>query len=106
MAKNTTGAYRLRVSDAVEVPLRGTMLRLKRVEGEPSVDALAPGSTLRLQAPDGETRTVRVKALSVTGGRPTQEKLDRYGQADVLIAPEEARVDGRAVEIGWFVLGG
>lgn len=105
MAKKTIGAFRFRVSDAVEVPLRGTMLRLKRLEGEPPVAALAPGSTLRLRAPDGQTRSVQVKALSMTGGRPTQERLDRYGQADVLIGPEEARGDGRAVEIGWYVVG-
>ncbi len=106
MAKKTSGAYRFRVSDAVDVPLRGTMLRLKRVEGTPPVAAIEPGATLRLEGPGGETRTATVKALSVTGGRPTQERLDRYGQADVVIAPEEARVDGRAVEIGWFVVGG
>ncbi len=105
MAKKTTGAYRFRVSDAVEVPLRGMMLRLKRVEGTAPLGALEPGATLRLMAPDGVTRTARVKALSVTGGRPTQERLDRYGQADVVIAPEEARVDGRPVEIGWYVVG-
>ena len=106
MAKTkTTGAYRFRVSDAVAVPLRGVMLRLKRVAGNPAVGALAPGSTLRLQAPDGETRTVEVKALSLTGGRPTQDRLDRYGQADVVISPEEARMNGRSVEIGWFVVG-
>ncbi len=105
MAKKTTGAYRFRVSDAVEVPLRGMMLRLKRVDGTAPLGALKPGATLRLMAPDGETRTARVKALSVTGGRPTQERLDRYGQADVVIAPEEARLDGRPVEIGWYVVG-
>ena len=105
MAKKTTGAYRFRVSDAVEVPLRGMMLRLKRLEGRPPVDALEPGSTLRLQGPDGETRTAHVKALSMTGGRTTQDRLDRYGQADVVIAPGDGQADGRPVDIGWFVVG-
>jgi len=106
MAKKTSGGYRFRVSDAVEVPLRGTMLRLKRVAGQPSVDALEPGSVVRLESPGGELRDVAVKDVSVTGGRATQAKLDRYGQLDVIISPEDAAAGGRPVTIGWFVVGG
>ncbi len=106
MARNSSGGYRFRVSDAVEVPLRGTMLRLKRVEGQPSLGALEPGSTVRLQSPEGDTREVSVRGISVTGGRSTQANLDRYGQLDLIIAPEDAAAGGRPVTIGWFLIGG
>lgn len=93
MAKRSTHAYRFRVSDAVPVPLRGTMLRLKLLEGEPDLSALKAGSTIRLEGPGGETRSVEVKGLSVTGGRASQKLLRQYGQLDVLI-PQAAGAAG------------
>ncbi len=105
MTGSPKGSYRFRVSDTMDVPLRGVMLRLKLLEGRPALSRLEPGETIRLVGPDGETRSVAVKALSVTGGRATQKRLERNRQLDVVIAPEEARVGGRPVAIGWFVVG-
>lgn len=105
MADSPNGSFRFRVSDTVDVPLRGVMLRLKLVEGRPALSELEPGETIRLVGPDGETRSAEVKALSVTGGRTTQKRLERNRQLDVVISPEEARGTGRPVEIGWFVVG-
>ncbi len=106
MAKSPNGAYRFRVSDTVDVPLRGVMLRLKLLEGVPALEGLEPGETIRLVSPNGESRSAKVLALSVTGGRATQEQLERNRQLDVVISPEAAREGGRPVEIGWFVIGG
>ncbi len=105
MTDSPNGSFRFRVSDTVDVPLRGVMLRLKLVEGRPALARLEPGETIRLVGPGGETRSAEVKALSVTGGRATQARLERNRQLDVVISPEEARVGGRPVEIGWFVVG-
>ncbi len=105
MADGTKGGYRFRVSDTVNVPLRGVMLRLKLMEGRPVLDRLEPGESIRLVGPDGEVRTAQVKALSVTGGRPTQERLERNRQLDVLISPDVAREGGRPIDIGWYVVG-
>lgn len=104
MAKQSTQRFSFRVSDALPVPLRGTMLRLKLAEGTPMLSALEPGSTIRLEGPGGETRSAEVKALSMTGGRASQGLLEKYGQLDVLIPPPAT--DSRPVQIGWYVVGG
>lgn len=94
--------FTFRVSDVVDVPLRGTMLRLRLAAGSPSMVHLAVGSTLRLRSPAGAERTVRVTAHAVTGGRPTQERLERARELDVVIAEDEA---GEPIEIGWTASG-
>lgn len=104
-ASGTDQGYRFRVSDTVNVPLRGVMLRLKLMEGRPVLDRLEPGQTIRLVAPDGEVRRAQVKALGVTGGRTTQARLERNRQLDVLISPEVAGEGGRPIDIGWYVVG-
>lgn len=98
------GTYRFRVSDVVDVPLRGTVLRLRVVEGTPALADLGPGSTIRLRAPDGAERTVTITAFAVSMGKPSQERLDRYRELDVVISDEEA-VTGGPVEIGWTASG-
>jgi hypothetical protein len=105
MKKTDGGTSRFNVSDALDVPLRGFLLRLRRTEGEPVASDIAPGSQLRLTSPEGTTRTVTILGKSLTGGRNTQERLDRTGQLDVLISSEEAYADGMAVGIGWTAEG-
>lgn len=93
--------YRFRVSDAYFVPLRGWMLRLKLLDGEFAPSMLKPGRTLRLVAPDGEERVVTVKGLATIGGRQDRERVESYGEYDVVIPPEDAVRDDRTVAIGW-----
>lgn len=100
-----SGVYRFRVSDAYRIPLRGYMLRLRLLEGEPGIDALKPGRRLTLRAPDGSKRAVRVLGLSTTFGRPTDEALKTKREIDVVISEADAEGDGRVVGIGWEVLG-
>lgn len=97
------GEFRFRVSDVVEVPLRGIMLRLRLVDGMPSVADLGVGSELLLRGGTGPERRVRIAAHSVTGGRPTQKRLDRTREFDVILAAEDdAAVP---IEIGWMATG-
>jgi hypothetical protein len=96
------GAFTFRVSDVVDVPLRGLMLRLRLVNGTPSMADLTIGSTLRLRSPDGVERDARVIAHAVTGGVPTQQRLDRVRELDVLIDDDSA---AGAIEIGWMASG-
>jgi hypothetical protein len=107
MAKKSRagGAFRFRVSDSLDVPLRGWLLRLRLLDGTPSLKDLAPGSHLRLQSPQGQERVVTILAHAVTGGRSTQERLERIGELDVVIALTDARGDGDGVAIGWIASG-
>jgi len=99
------GAFSFRVSDVVDVPLRGTLLRLKVVEGTPSMDDLGAGSRIRLQSPGGASQDVAIMGHAVTGGVATQERLDRTRELDVVVADRDARIDGEPVEIGWTASG-
>jgi hypothetical protein len=106
MSKNTKaagGEFRFRVSDSVDVPLRGRMLRLRVVEGSPAMADLKPGSALRVSG-SGQQRIVTVVAHAVTSGRATQARLDRVRELDVVIADDAERDDG-PVGIGWYASG-
>jgi hypothetical protein len=97
------GAFSLRVSDVVDVPLRGTMLRLRVAEGQPSMSDLGVGSRLRVRGMGGAEREVRIVAHAVTGGKPTQERLERTGELDVVV--EEVSGSQEPIEIGWMASG-
>jgi hypothetical protein len=103
MAKG--GSYTFRVSDALDVPMRGHMLRLRLVDGAPSMGDLAVGKSLRLKSPDGLTRDIPIVAHSVTSGMPTQKRLDSTRELDVIIDSGLARGDGQPIEIGWVATG-
>lgn len=98
-------SFRFRVSDVVEVPLRGYLLRLRLLEGSPRVSELGPGRHLLLRAPDGTERGVRVLDYSVVGGKATQARLERTRELDIVISRGDALAGGRPIEIGWVVVG-
>jgi hypothetical protein len=103
--RNSGEAFRFRVSDAVEVPLRGYLLRLRLLDGAPNLKELRPGRYLRLRAPDGSERLAKILDYAITGGHPTQARLERTRELDVVIAREDAVRGGRPVAIGWMVVG-
>lgn len=98
------GAFSFRVSDVVDVPLRGTVLRLRVVDGTPSMSDLGAGSSLLLRSPDGAERRVTITGHSLTGGNSTQARLDRVRELDVLVADEDA-AGADPVGIGWMATG-
>ena len=92
-----------RVSDVSEVPLRGFILRLRVLEGEPSMKDLK-GGRLRVTGPDGTSRIIEIRDFAVTAGRSSQKRLDRYKEVDVIISAEDAlgAPDERApIRLGW-----
>jgi hypothetical protein len=93
------------VSDAVAVPLRGYLLRLKLQDGTPALTDIAPGRKLRLRGPAGGERIVHVKDYSATEGVPSQAKLDARRELDIVIAQEDGLVDGQEIQIGWIASG-
>jgi hypothetical protein len=109
MSKNSSktagGAFRFRVSDSLNVPLRGHLLRLKLLEGTPSMKDLAPGKRIHLSGPSGAGRDVGILGHSATGGRATQERLENTKELDLVIRTEDAGDGPERVEIGWHVTG-
>lgn len=95
-------SFELRVSDALEVPLRGQLLRLKVTSGRARTESVAVGKQLVLRSPSGEEREVTIKAHSITGGELNQARLNRTGELDVVVKPSD--VDGTAepIGIGWL----
>ncbi|HEX6307345.1 MAG TPA: hypothetical protein VFZ69_04100 [Longimicrobiales bacterium] len=98
------GAFSFRVSDVVDVPLRGTVLRLRVADGTPSMGDLGAGSRLRLRSPAGTERVVTIVGHAASSGRATQARLDRVRELDVVISDEDATAEG-PVEIGWMAAG-
>ena len=89
----------------MNVPLRGLMLRLRLVGGTASIKDLAVGRRLRVSSPAGEARELRITAHSMTGGKQTQERLDRLGELDVIVAEVDHSAGGGQVDIGWMASG-
>lgn len=96
---SSNGIASFRVSDVVPVPLRGYMLRLRLVDGEPAASALRPGRSLRLVGPDGGDRVVQIRGVAVPSGRARAraDRLSRMREIDVIVAGS----DGEPVRIGW-----
>lgn len=105
MMARQEGEFRFRVSDAVMVPLRGLMLRLRLLEGTPSIKDVGVGRRLRLTSPSGESRELAIVAHSVTGGKQTQKRLDQVRELDVVVAEVDGATGGSPVDIGWVATG-
>jgi hypothetical protein len=48
---------------------------------------------------------VQILAHSVTAGKLTQERLDKIKEIDVIIAEQDAQLDGSTIDIGWTANG-
>ncbi|CAN5635487.1 hypothetical protein BH23GEM9_BH23GEM9_06090 [soil metagenome] len=101
--KNSGDVTVFRVSDVVDVPLRGIMLRLRVIEGTPDLADFGVGEQLVVRSPAGEERRVRIAAHSVTAGKPSQARLDKTRELDVLLAPGPA--GDEPFDIGWTASG-
>jgi hypothetical protein len=104
-AKRRSEGYRFRVSDAMEMPHRGYLLRLRKVDGNPSASDVKVGATLRLAAPDGRSRVITIADHSVTQGKGGQARLDRTGELDIVIGRQDGWIDDAPVGIGWIAVG-
>jgi hypothetical protein len=103
--KKSSGPFQFRVSDAVQVPRRGYLLRLKLQDGEPVLEDLSPGRKLRVRGPHGGDRVIVIKDYSATEGFPSQAKLDARRELDVIIDQTDGLVDGEEIQIGWLASG-
>ena len=104
-AKKSGGSFEFRVSDAVEVPRRGYLLRLKLLNGEPGLGDLAIGKRIRLRSPAGSERLVTIRDYSATQGPASQKRLDQTHELDVVIDSPDAAANGELVDVGWTASG-
>jgi hypothetical protein len=103
---NAGGAFNFRVSDVVDVPLRGTKLRLRLLEGSPSMKDLRVGATLLLRTLSGEEGRVQIVAHPSSVGTATQKRLERSREFDVIVTPAGEKPGVRIpAEIGWTASG-
>ena len=93
----------LKVSDVLDVPLRGQVLRLKVVDQVPAIADIAVGRRLRLRGPAGEEQVVRIVDHSITGGNVTQKRLERVREFDVLIEADDGSKQPVPVNFGYTV---
>ena len=101
--KAETGtAFVFRVSDVVNVPLRGILLRLGVHEGSPSMGDLAVGKELIVRSLSGAERRVPIIAHALVGGNATQERLDTTREIDVIVRDTG---DSDPIGIGWTARG-
>lgn len=96
-------SYRFKVSDSLNIPYRGHLLRLKLASGTAPAKELGVGARLRVSGPRGEAGEVSVLGHAAMGGRLTQARLDRTGELDIVIPAEQASIDGERIDIGWTV---
>lgn len=100
-SSRTSDDFRFRVSDVYEIPRRGHMIRLKLLDGSPSMKDLRPGGSLWLEAPDGRGRPIRIVDIGVSSGRARQDRLERTRELDIVVASADIHADEGRVEIGW-----
>ena len=106
MAKKKSGEpFSFRVSDAVEIPMRGYLLRLKLRDGDPAIGDLAVGNKIKLRSPSGAEKVVAIKDHSVTQGPTSQDRLDRTREFDVVIDSPDAVLGNEVVDVGWMATG-
>ena len=98
-------AFEFRVSDSVAVPMRGYLLRLKLLNGEPGIADLGPGKRIKLRSISGRERVIAIKDNSVTQGPASQSRLDRTREFDIVIDAADGAIDGETVDIGWTAAG-
>jgi hypothetical protein len=99
------GPFTFKVSDSLEVPLRGHLLRLRLSDGTPRMDDLKVGRKLRIVSPSGKERTVTILGHAATGGRATQGRLQTTRELDIVIPSAEAGAYDDRIGIGWRATG-
>ena len=83
-----TGNHAFRVIDAMDVPHRGRVVRLRLKGGQPPSLRDLKGATLRAKSPTGEEETLKVVGFFLPGGRPSDARLSRTGRIDLMVELE------------------
>lgn len=88
-----------RVIDALDAPHGGRIVRLRVLEGHPTVKELK-GATLEARPPgNGDQRLLRVRNFAILGGRPSDRRIAQSKRCDLVI--DDLTPGDDAVDVGW-----
>jgi hypothetical protein len=93
-----------RVIDALDLPYRGRLLRLRLAEGSAPPIRELKKSRILARSSRGQEQLLRVLGFATVGGRPSDRRLARTGRIDLVVDSEDGRVPP-SVSTGWEVLG-
>ncbi|MBI4540759.1 MAG: hypothetical protein HY704_14755 [Gemmatimonadetes bacterium] len=88
-----------RVIDAMDAPLGGRIVRLRVLEGRPTVKSLKGAALKAISPRNGAQRVVRIRDFSIVGGRPSDRRIAESGRCDLLI--EDPAAGEEPIEVGW-----
>jgi hypothetical protein len=78
-----------RVIDAMDVPHKGRLIRLRLQGGEPLPVRKIRGARFLARSPSGDEETIEVQGFAMVGGRPSNDRLARTGRIDLLVTSKE-----------------
>ncbi len=88
------------VLDAFDGPHDGRILRLRLTGGSAPALKTLRGAELHAEAPDGDSRRVRVVGFPVFGGKPSDDRVRRSGRVDLHVTEVD---EGPPVGLRWTV---
>ncbi len=96
--QTTVGAPALRVIDAFDHPHGGRILRVRVDRGTPPPLRSLRGARLGASGPEGAEGSVRVLGFPVTGGKPSDRRVQESGRFDLHV---EVDPGAPPVSRGW-----
>jgi len=93
-----------RVIDAMNLPYRGRLVRLRLAEGSAPPIRDLKGGRLLARSPEGGEEILRVLDFAVVGGRPTDVRLARTGRIDLVVDSDDGK-RAPSVAAHWKVTG-
>jgi hypothetical protein len=93
-AQISNGQVTFRVVDAMRGPHAGWIVRLRLQEGKAPALAAFPGSRWIVEGSDGVRRTLEVLGFPVTGGKPSDARIQGTGRVDLHMAVVEGPDSG------------
>lgn len=91
-----------RVIDALDAPHGGLLVRLRVLDGQPTVKALKHATLRAISPRDGTERLLRVRDFAILGGRPSNRRIASTRRCDLIV--EDVTPEGGSdanVDVGW-----
>ena len=94
-----------KVSDIMDGPHKGWILRLRLHTGEAPTIKEIKGARMALRSAEGVSREVVVRSFPTFGGKPSDDRLARSGRLDVSVEPADSGAEAPSVVERWELVG-